>query len=76
MFVAHEWADWVRTLKSDELFARDVMPHVQGSFDGIGRSHDDAVEEVEPIKQAGTRAIEAAHQAYEQRRARRIGRPV
>ena len=30
LFMAHEWADRERTLRSYELFAREVMPHFQG----------------------------------------------
>jgi limonene 1,2-monooxygenase len=69
MIMAHEWANREATLRSYELFARHVMPHFQGSLDSLGRSYDDAVEKAELIKQAGARAIEAAHQAYEQKHA-------
>jgi limonene 1,2-monooxygenase len=65
MFMAHEWANREKTLKSYELFARYVMPHFQGSLESLGRSYDDAVEKAEVITAAGVRAIEAAHQAYE-----------
>ncbi len=69
MVMAHEWANREKTLKSYELFARHVMPRFQGSLTNLGRSYDDAVEKAEVIKAAGTRAIEAAHQAYEQKQA-------
>jgi len=67
MIMAHEWANRERTLKSYELFARYVMPHFQGSLTSLGHSYDDAVAKAEVIKAAGARAIEAAHQSYEQR---------
>ena len=68
MFMAHEWANREATLRSYELFARHVMPHFQGLLTSLGRSYDDAVQKADVIKAAGTRAIEAAHQAYEEKR--------
>jgi len=68
MVMAHEWANREKTLKSYELFARYVMPHFQGSLANLGRSYDDAVAKADVVKAAGTRAIEAAHQAYEAKR--------
>jgi limonene 1,2-monooxygenase len=69
MVMAHEWANREKTLRSYELLARHVMPHFQDSLTSLGRSYDDAVEKAEVIKAAGARAIEAAHQAYEQKQA-------
>ena len=74
MFMAHEWANREATLRSYELFARHVMPHFQGSLASLGRSYDDAVAKADIIKEAGTRAIEAAHQAYEKQHAAPAGR--
>jgi len=68
MVMAHEWASRERTLRSYELLARHVMPHFQGSLESIERSYRDAVAKAEVIKQAGERAIEAAHRAYDERR--------
>jgi limonene 1,2-monooxygenase len=67
MVMAHEWASRERTLRSYELLARYVAPRFQGSLDAIQRSYDDAVARAEAIKQAGVRAIEAAHRTYEAR---------
>lgn len=67
MVMAHDWANRERTLKSYELFARHVMPHFQGSLSSLGSSYDDAVAKAEVINQAGRRAIEAAHEAYEKK---------
>ncbi|MEY2399699.1 MAG: limonene 1,2-monooxygenase [Actinomycetota bacterium] len=33
LFMAHEWADREATLRSYELFAREVMPHFQGHLE-------------------------------------------
>jgi limonene 1,2-monooxygenase len=68
LVMAHEWANRERTLRSYELFARHVMPHFQGSLESLERSYVDAVEKAEVIRQAGERAIEAAHQRYDKKR--------
>jgi limonene 1,2-monooxygenase len=44
LFMAHEWADRVATLKSYELFAREVMPLFQGSTPSLVTSRDWAAE--------------------------------
>jgi limonene 1,2-monooxygenase len=42
--MAHEWADREATLHSYELFAREVMPHFQGSIPSLVNSRDWAAE--------------------------------
>jgi limonene 1,2-monooxygenase len=44
LFMAHEWADREATLRSYELFARDVMPHFQGMSASLVESRDWAAE--------------------------------
>jgi len=44
LLMAHEWADREATLHSYELFARDVMPHFQGSLGSLEGSRDWAAE--------------------------------
>jgi limonene 1,2-monooxygenase len=44
LFMAHEWADRLATLKSYELFAREVMPLFQGSTPSLVTSRDWAAE--------------------------------
>jgi len=44
LFMAHEWADRQATLKSYELFAREVMPLFQGSTPSLVTSRDWAAE--------------------------------
>jgi limonene 1,2-monooxygenase len=36
----HEWADREQTLRSYELFAREVMPHFQGQLEPVQASYD------------------------------------
>jgi limonene 1,2-monooxygenase len=40
LFMAHEWADRQATLRSYELFAREVMPLFQGSTPSLVNSRD------------------------------------
>jgi len=40
LFMSHEWAQREETLRSYELFARDVMPHFQGSINSLTASRD------------------------------------
>jgi limonene 1,2-monooxygenase len=44
LLMAHEWADRAATLHSYELFAREVMPHFQGSLPSLVGSRDWAAE--------------------------------
>ena len=44
LLMAHEWADREATLHSYELFAREVMPHFQGTLPSLIGSRDWAAE--------------------------------
>jgi limonene 1,2-monooxygenase len=44
LLMAHEWADRQATLKSYELFAREVMPHFKGALASLESSRDWAAE--------------------------------
>jgi len=44
LLMAHEWADRAATLHSYELFAREVIPHFQGSLPSLVGSRDWAAE--------------------------------
>jgi limonene 1,2-monooxygenase len=44
LLMAHEWADRQATLHSYELFAREVMPHFQGTLPSLVGSRDWAAE--------------------------------
>ena len=44
LLMAHEWADREATLHSYELFAREVMPHFQGTLPSLVESRDWAAE--------------------------------
>src|SRR5262249_21102136 len=44
LLMAHDWADRENTLRSYELFAREVMPHFQGSTASLVGSRDWAAE--------------------------------
>jgi limonene 1,2-monooxygenase len=44
LLMAHEWADREATLHSYELFAREVMPHFQGTLPSLIESRDWAAE--------------------------------
>jgi limonene 1,2-monooxygenase len=44
LLMAHEWADREATLHSYELFAREVMPHFQGTLPSLVGSRDWAAE--------------------------------
>ena len=67
MLLAHEWADREKTLRSYELFARHVMPRFQGSLIGLEDSQRRCEARSRELRQAGDRAIEQAHRAYETR---------
>ena len=68
MVMANEFANREKTLKSYELLARYVMPAFQGSLVSLEKSYRRGEEHAQELRQAGNRAIEAAHQAYEQSR--------
>ena len=42
--MAHEWADREATLRSYELFAREVVPHFKGTLASLEGSRDWAAE--------------------------------
>ena len=44
LLMAHEWADREATLRSYELFAREVVPHFKGTLGSLERSRDWAAE--------------------------------
>ncbi len=44
LLMAHEWADRQATLRSYELFAREVVPHFQGTLASLEGSRDWAAE--------------------------------
>ena len=44
LLMAHEWADRQATLKSYELFAREVVPHFKGALASLESSRDWAAE--------------------------------
>jgi limonene 1,2-monooxygenase len=44
LLMAHEWADREATLRSYELFAREVMPHFKGTLASLEGSRDWAAE--------------------------------
>jgi len=44
LLMAHEWADRLATLKSYELFAREVVPHFKGTLASLESSRDWAAE--------------------------------
>lgn len=73
LFLAHDWTTSEESRRSYELFARYVMPRLQGSLEGITASNQWAgAKRVELFNQQ-TQAIEQAHQRYEE--AAGSGRP-
>jgi limonene 1,2-monooxygenase len=44
LLMAHEWADREATLRSYELFAREVVPHFKGTLSSLEGSRDWAAE--------------------------------
>jgi limonene 1,2-monooxygenase len=65
---AHEWAPREKVLQSYELLARYVAPRFQGSLAGIERSNAEARTRAEQTHRTRSAAVEAARQAYEERR--------
>jgi limonene 1,2-monooxygenase len=76
LFFGHEWADREATLRSYELFAREVMPRFQGQLDAPWASSDWVVGSGgEFVNRAGN-AIQAAIQHHaEEQAAKRAGTP-
>jgi limonene 1,2-monooxygenase len=68
MVLAHDFASREKTLKSYELLARYVAPHFQGSLDNLRVSYEQGKAHSQQLREAGNRAIELAHQAYEKSR--------
>ncbi len=76
LFFGHEWADREATLRSYELFAREVMPRFQGQLDAPWASSDWVVGSGgEFVNRAGN-AIQAAIQHHaEEQAAKHAGTP-
>jgi limonene 1,2-monooxygenase len=64
LFMAHEWADREATLRSYELFAREVMPRFQNSSASLVASRDWAAENRPTFIGAATSAIMKAVQDH------------
>ncbi len=62
--MSHEWANRENTLKSYELFAREVMPHFQSSMDRLIDSRNWAAENRPSFIGAATNAVMAAVQSH------------
>jgi limonene 1,2-monooxygenase len=68
LLMAHDWADRTETLRSYELFAREVMPAVQGSARSLTASRDWAAENRPAfIGAAGTAVMTAIQQHAEEK---------
>ncbi len=68
LFMAHEWADREATLRSYELFAREVMPRFQGSASTLVASRDwAAANRPEFIGAATTAVMQAVADHYAER---------
>jgi limonene 1,2-monooxygenase len=71
LLMAHDWADRQATLRSYELFAREVMPRFQGSLPTLIASRDWAAENrPEFIGAAGGAVMQAIQDHHEERNAR------
>jgi limonene 1,2-monooxygenase len=78
LLMAHEWADREATLHSYELFAREVMPHFQGSLPSLVGSRDWAAENrPEFIGAVGGAIMQAItdHQAEREAKQTKAGKP-
>jgi limonene 1,2-monooxygenase len=78
LFRAHEWANREQTLRSYELFARQVMPHFQGSLGPIIGSNAWARENRRQVFGSTPEAVRRAftdfgHAVPEEYRSRTIG---
>jgi limonene 1,2-monooxygenase len=79
LLMAHEWADREATLHSYELFAREVMPHFQGSIPSLVGSRDWAAENrPEFIGAVGGAIMQAIsdHQAEREAKKSTAGEPT
>ena len=71
LFMAHEWADREATLRSYELFAKEVMPLFQGSTATLVRSRDWAAAGRETFIGGAVAAVmQSVQQHYAEREAR------
>jgi limonene 1,2-monooxygenase len=71
LFMAHDWADREATLRSYELFAKEVMPLFQGSTPTLVRSRDWAAANRETfIGSAVTAVMQSVQEHYAEREAR------
>jgi limonene 1,2-monooxygenase len=78
LLMAHEWADRDATLHSYELFAREVIPHFQGSLPSLVGSRDWAAENrPEFIGAVGGAIMQAItdHQAEREAKQTKAGKP-
>ncbi|HET7405938.1 MAG TPA: LLM class flavin-dependent oxidoreductase [Mycobacteriales bacterium] len=73
LFMAHEWADREATLRSYELFAKEVMPQFQGSASMTTTSRDWAAENRPEFMGAAVNAVMSAVQSHQEERAARAG---
>jgi limonene 1,2-monooxygenase len=64
LFMSHEWADRQQTLRSYELFARYVMPAINGTTDSIVGSRDWVAEHHPTMRGKVMGAIEDATKKY------------
>lgn len=67
LFLAHDWTTSEESRRSYELFARYVMPRLQGSLEGITASNQWAAAKRVELFNQQTQAIEQAHQRYEEK---------
>jgi len=77
LLMAHEWADREATLHSYELFAREVIPHFQGSLPSLVGSRDWAAENrPEFIGAVGGAIMQAItdHQAEREAKQSKVGK--
>jgi limonene 1,2-monooxygenase len=78
LLMAHEWADREATLHSYELFAREVIPHFQGSLPSLVGSRDWAADNrPEFIGAVGGAIMQAItdHQAEREAKQTKAGKP-
>jgi limonene 1,2-monooxygenase len=69
--MAQEWADREATLRSYELFAREVMPHFQGTAETLTASRDWAAENRPQFIGAAGAAIMSSFQRHNEEKEKR-----
>jgi limonene 1,2-monooxygenase len=72
LFMAHDWADRAATLRSYELFAKEVMPRFQGSAGAAVASRDWAAANRGDFIGAATNAVVKAIQDHHAERAGKV----